>query len=152
MHGSHFQLSLAWSFLFSLLRPFFLACRGRASVTATSLSFLEVFGLPTLFSLNCLANCYQYSSQVRWRACHAWFVFGTLGLVFFFSLLFSALSRNARYPSADPHDLTHIDGGFWAPGVFWRCPLWSTIEACAARLCSHTFSVGLTWTQEPQWC
>jgi len=29
---------------------------GRASVTATSHTFLEVFGLPTLFSLNYLAN------------------------------------------------------------------------------------------------
>jgi len=29
---------------------------GHASMTATSLSCLEVFGLPTLFSLNCLTN------------------------------------------------------------------------------------------------
>jgi len=36
MHGSHFWLSLAWSFPFSLLLPFLLACSGRASVTATA--------------------------------------------------------------------------------------------------------------------
>ena len=34
----------------------FPTCTSHASVTATSLSFLEVFGLPTLFSLNNHAN------------------------------------------------------------------------------------------------
>ena len=51
-------------FPFSLLWPSLLTCSGCASMTATSLSFLEVFGFPTLFSLNYLANWYQVSSQV----------------------------------------------------------------------------------------
>ena len=33
--GSHFEMLLVWSFPFSLLRPFLLACSGRASVAAT---------------------------------------------------------------------------------------------------------------------
>jgi len=40
-------------FPFSLIWPTLLTCSGRASATATSLSFLEVFGLPTLFELSC---------------------------------------------------------------------------------------------------
>jgi len=43
-------------FPFSLLRPTLLTCSGRSSVTATSHSFLEIFGLSTLFALNYLAN------------------------------------------------------------------------------------------------
>jgi len=35
MLGNHFQMLLVWSFPYSLLRPFLLACSGRASVTAT---------------------------------------------------------------------------------------------------------------------
>ena len=86
-------------FPFSLLWPSLLICIGRASVTATSLSFLESFGLPTIFSLNYLANWYQESSQVLWRACHASLGFGTLNLCLlyiFFLLLFPC---DARHPS-----------------------------------------------------
>jgi len=78
-------------FPFSLLWPTLLTCSSHASMTATSLSFLEVFGLPTLFSLNYLANWYQESSQARWCACHARLGFGTLSLCLLFSLhLFSS--------------------------------------------------------------
>jgi len=55
VHGSHESVACL-VFPFSLLWPTLLTCSGRTSVTATSLSFLEVFGLPTLFSLNYLAN------------------------------------------------------------------------------------------------
>ena len=76
-----------------LLWPTLLTCSSCASVTATSLSFLEVFGLPTLFSLNYLAYWYQESSQVWWRACHAWLGFRTLSLcLLHLSLLLVAFS------------------------------------------------------------
>jgi len=62
-------------------------------MTATSFSFLEVFGLPTLFSLNYLCQ-YQESCQVGWRVFHAWSGFGMLSLcllyLFITSLLFVA--------------------------------------------------------------
>ena len=97
-------LTCAWKLLisvaclvfpFSLLCPTLLSCRGYASMTATSLSFLEVFGSPTLFSLKYLANWYQESSQVRWRACHTWLGFSTLRfclLFFFVSFILVAFS------------------------------------------------------------
>ena len=58
-------------------------------------------GLLTLFSLNYLANWCQESSQVRWRACHAWLGFGTLSLCLLHLFLFFLLlfPRDARYPS-----------------------------------------------------
>ena len=97
-------------------------------MTATSLSFLEVFGLLTLFSLNYLANLYQESSQVQWRAFHAWLSLGTLSLcllcLFISSLLFVAFSM--RRTSSIP-----------APQGGFHCR-----EACVTQLCSHTFSVG----------
>jgi len=73
-----------------MLWPTLLTCSCRANVTATSLSILEVFELPTFFSLNYLANWYQESSQVQWRECHAWLGFGTLSLclLYLFSSFF----------------------------------------------------------------
>jgi len=68
------SLPCAWKSLLSvafLVFPFLRASASRTSATATSLSFLEVFGLPTLFSFNYHANWYQESSQIRWRASHA---------------------------------------------------------------------------------
>jgi len=129
MRGSHLYVSLAGSFPFSLLWSTLLTCSGHASVTATSPSFLKVFGLPILFSLNYLANWYQESSQVRWRACHVWFVFGMLS----HCLLYLFSSFCCFY-----HAIHVIH-----PSSSRRCPLSGAIQAYPTRLCSHTFSVGL---------
>ena len=108
------SLPYAWKSLLSvtclvfpfLLWPTLLTCSGRASVNATSLSFIEVFGLPTLFSLKYLANWYQESSQVQWCACHAWFgsVRWTLSSfsLFFFLLLFHMM--HGIHPSSSQFD------------------------------------------------
>jgi len=136
-------LSVAcWVFCFSLLWWTLLLCSGRTIVTATSLSFLKVFGLPTLFSLNYLANWYQESSQVWWRACHAWFIFGTLNVCLLLYFLV-AFSRDRRYPSQLLTIWPTWMGVFGPLWVFWRCSLSGAIEACATRLGSHTFSVDL---------
>jgi len=102
-------------FPFSLLWPTLLTCSGHASVTATSLSFLEVYGFPTLFSLNYLVNWYQKSSQVQWCACHAWFVLGTLSLCLLYLFLFFLLlfPCDARYPSQLLKEVSVI-GSHWS--------------------------------------
>jgi len=143
MHGSHFLSVACLVFSFSLLWPTLLACSSRASVTTSSLSFLEVFGLPTLFSLNYLSNWYQESSQVRWHARHAWYVLGTLSLFLLFSSSLHYFSTWLTLSIPASHDLTHRDESFWVPWAFWRCPLSGAIEACVTRLCPYTFSVGL---------
>jgi len=117
-------------FPFSLLWPSLLTCSGHASMTATSLSFLEVFGLPTLFSLKYLANWHQESNQVRWRSCRASLGFGTLNLC----LLYLFFSSFCCFFHA-----THVIHASSSR----RCPLSGAIEACATRLCSLTFSLGL---------
>jgi len=114
-----------------------LTCSSRASMTATSLSFLVVFGLPILFSSILPIDIKSPSrsgdvlvmldlSSVVWS------------FAFFFSLLFVAFSCNARYPS-QLLLIWRTWMGFWA---FWRWPLSGAIEACAARLYLHSFSVG----------
>jgi len=82
----------------------------------TSLSFLEVFGLPALFSLNYL------SCQLISRACHASLGFGTLNLCLVY-LFFSSFCCFFH--------ATHVIH----PSSSRRCPLSGAIEACAARLC-----------------
>jgi len=37
------------------------------------------------------------------------------------------------------------------PSSSWRCPLSGAIEACATRLCSHTFSVGFIFEPREGW-
>jgi len=139
MHGSHFSSVACLVFLF-LLWPTLLTGSSSASVTATSLSFLKVFGLPTLFSLNYLANWYQESSQVRWQACHAWFGCGALSFVFF-SLFFLLLlllcwffhKTHVIHPSSSRFDPP--GWGFLAPlasfgGVPYQAPLKRVRPSC----------------------
>ena len=158
-------------FPFSLLWPTLLTCSGRARVTATSLSFLEVLGLPTLFSLNYLANWYQESSQVQWRAYHAWLGFGTLSLcllyLFITSLLLVAFSMRrmlsipapqggVRYRKPLKRNSSVVESCFSVGRIGQRVLLlpcawkslisvaWSFPSPCFGRLCSHV-AVTLAW-------
>ena len=84
-------------FPLSLLWPTLLTCSSRASVTSISLSFLEVYGLPTLFELSChLISRVQLGPMIDWASVIWAFVFFISSSL---SLLFVAFPCNARYPS-----------------------------------------------------
>jgi len=117
-------------FPFSLLWPTLLTCSSRASVTATSLSFLEVFGLPTLFELSC-----QLISRVQLGPMTC--VSCLIGLQYVEPL--SSVSFHLFSSSRCFFHATHVIH----PGSSRRCPLSGVIEACATQLCLHTFNVGL---------
>ena len=117
-----------------------LTCSGGARVTATSLFFLEVFGVPTLFSLNYLPNWYKSParSDVMLDLCLVRWALSSISLLLFLLLFHVTHVIHPRSSRFDPPRW-----GFWGPWVFWRCPLLEAIETCAARLCLHTCSVGL---------
>jgi len=126
-------------FPFSLLWPTLLTCSGCTSVTATSLFFLEVFGLPAalLFELSC-----QLISRVQPGPMTCVSCLSGLRYVEPFCLLYLFISSFCCFFHA-----THIIH----PSSSRRCPLSGAIEACATRLCSYTFSVGLILEPREGW-
>jgi len=113
--------------------------------------FPSLKSLDCSLSLNYLANWYQESSQVWWYVCHAWFGFCTLSLgygalslcLLFSYLLFCCFFTWRTLSIPAPHYSTTWMGVFGSHWVFWGCPLLAPSEACAARLCLHTFSMNL---------
>ena len=103
------------------------------------------FGLPTLFSLNNLANSYQESSQVRWRACHVWFGFGTLSLgcsalslcLLFSLLLFVAFFTRRTLSISARHNLIHLDGVFEPLRCFGGVPYGRQWSVCGLVVFVH---------------
>ena len=121
-----------------ILWPTLLTC----SVTATSLSFLEVFGLPTLFELSCQLISKVQPGPMTCVSC-------LIGLRYV-----EPLSSFISYPFV--FFISSLRCFFHAMHVIHpcssrRCPLSGTIEACATRLCSHTFTVGLILEPREGW-
>ena len=127
-------LPYAWKSLLSitclvftfLLWPTLLTCSVRASMTDFPSSKSLDCPLSSLWTI--LPWCQESTSQVLWRVCHSWFGFGMLSLgcgalshclLFFWSFccffFYVAFSMRRTLSIPDHHDLTHLDGDFWAP-------------------------------------